>query len=839
MAVTKITWENKTGIQNDESVARKNKVMDGDMNEIKQVVNNNADELNTAQSNIEDLQSGQSTSNADITNIKNRISTLETDNKTNKSDISALKSDNTTNKENISTLQEQVSNKVDKVEGKGLSTNDYTTEEKQKLAGLKNYDDTEVKKDISDIKEEQETQNTNIENLQENDTTQDELIEKLQQENKNIKSALINVETEQAKSLHIEDASTVSAQLSVEGNAEQETREGYNLLNSSLFNLSEVSNYATFNKEDGTITFNGTVNADINIRSLRKQIIAGTGKENIVIKIISGSLNGLLRLVAQDTDYNNLVYTQIGTSSFTNKLTENIEYNIFSISITSGTVMNNLKLGFMIIDNSDLQKEYEPYGAMPSPKFPSAIISLGSNKNLYPGWEKGSVNGTTGQLEDTISNYIRSIDFISVFPNKKYTIKSYNIENINELNTAARMYNSDKEYLGSDYIGLIQDDSITFTLTNEDVRYIKIVSSNNSAITETSKVDIKLEEGTEATSYSPYGQGSTEIKKISKNLLDDTAYKNVTITSQNDISAIDYQKFDNFKKNKTYIVRIWFTDGTYVDDSNIMLYGYNSNKTIVDAISNTASEMYDNADEIKYVKLQINSSGLEKHQNKTIRGIQIEEGSVVTDYEEHQQENDVLPIQQEMLNGDYFELEEDGWKEVHIWSKIRFLNQDFKKSTKTEVTRYFVANIVNIVEDRNNTVVLSEHFLGIPSVQNDNNELGISNYNDNGFLINIDKADTNFDTLEKFETFLQNNEVYAYYKTTTPTKLACTEEQSAILDKLNELDMLNGTNNIITTEDIALLKLKYVVDTKTYIDNQINERLSNIENQIVNLSGGN
>ena len=222
MAVTKITWENKESIQDDGSIARKNKVMDDDMNEIKQVVNNNADELNIAQSNIEDLQSGQSTSNADITSIKNRVSTLETDNKTNKSDISALKSDNTTNKENISTLQEQVENKVDKIPGKGLSTNDFTNEYKQKLEDLENYDDTEVKKDISDIKEEQETQNTNIENLQENDTTQDELIEKLQQENENIKSALINVETEQAKSLHVENTSTVSGELSIEGNAEQD-----------------------------------------------------------------------------------------------------------------------------------------------------------------------------------------------------------------------------------------------------------------------------------------------------------------------------------------------------------------------------------------------------------------------------------------------------------------------------------------------------------------------------------------------------------------------------------------------------------------------------------------
>lgn len=43
------------------------------------------------------------------------------------------------------------SSKVDKVEGKGLSSNDYTNEEKTKLSSLENYDDTEVKGDISDL----------------------------------------------------------------------------------------------------------------------------------------------------------------------------------------------------------------------------------------------------------------------------------------------------------------------------------------------------------------------------------------------------------------------------------------------------------------------------------------------------------------------------------------------------------------------------------------------------------------------------------------------------------------------------------------------------------------
>lgn len=39
--------------------------------------------------------------------------------------------------------------KVDKVQGKVLSSNDYTTAEKEKLAGLSNYDDTEIKADIA------------------------------------------------------------------------------------------------------------------------------------------------------------------------------------------------------------------------------------------------------------------------------------------------------------------------------------------------------------------------------------------------------------------------------------------------------------------------------------------------------------------------------------------------------------------------------------------------------------------------------------------------------------------------------------------------------------------
>lgn len=59
--------------------------------------------------------------------------------------------------------------KVDKEVGKGLSTNDYTDEEKEKLSQLENYDDTQVKSDINTINEKIPTQATNNNQLADKD----------------------------------------------------------------------------------------------------------------------------------------------------------------------------------------------------------------------------------------------------------------------------------------------------------------------------------------------------------------------------------------------------------------------------------------------------------------------------------------------------------------------------------------------------------------------------------------------------------------------------------------------------------------------------------------------
>ena len=53
----------------------------------------------------------------------------------------------------ITELEKTVVNKVEKVQGKGLSSEDFTTTEKQKLNGLQNYDDTAIRESISNLEE--------------------------------------------------------------------------------------------------------------------------------------------------------------------------------------------------------------------------------------------------------------------------------------------------------------------------------------------------------------------------------------------------------------------------------------------------------------------------------------------------------------------------------------------------------------------------------------------------------------------------------------------------------------------------------------------------------------
>lgn len=82
----------------------------------------------------------------------------------------------------IGDIDKALATKVDKEEGKGLSANDYTDQEKEKLAGLSNYDDTEIKQELSDKVSKKELTEAAAGTLTEAKSYTDTEVEKLKEE---------------------------------------------------------------------------------------------------------------------------------------------------------------------------------------------------------------------------------------------------------------------------------------------------------------------------------------------------------------------------------------------------------------------------------------------------------------------------------------------------------------------------------------------------------------------------------------------------------------------------------------------------------------------------------
>lgn len=393
---SKINYNNKAPFQTLEEIPDENKVNANDMNEIKTVVNNNADELNTAKEDIEGLQNGQGTASTDITSLKNRTTALETDNTTNKQNIQNLQTDNEINKTNITNLQ---NSKVDKVEGKNLSTNDFTNEYKQKLDNLSNYDDTEVKADIAELEEkvstleeDNTTNKTNIETLQEDNTQNKSDISDLQdsQEEQDAEiGILMNAlpsETQESENINIKGTIPVKfKEFSVEGNSKQETREGYNLLNYNSLESTTINGVAFTINDDKSITANGTATANATFN-----LIGGPGVYPLELEEGDYTLNGCEG--GSSSTYSMEIYDgttyracQNGKTTF-NTTGTSIR---FYISVKSGVTVNNVTFYPMLVKGTE-EKEYEPYGVMPSPEYRSPIQNVEGdvnvtvcNKNLF------------------------------------------------------------------------------------------------------------------------------------------------------------------------------------------------------------------------------------------------------------------------------------------------------------------------------------------------------------------------------------------------------------------------------------------------------------------------
>ena len=197
--------------------------------------------------------------------------------------------------------------------------------------------------------------------LEESQSKQDKLIQKLQ-------SNMINESTEEATSLHVEDASDLPAVLSVKGNHYQETQEGTS--NLAVLNEGSVTQGGiTVDIENGNIKVNGT-NTTTEILIFNVGTVVLIKGETYYIKRLGTVNNTGIYLNNSGTQ----VWGQNTETSFEAK-----ETGIFNVFLTAGTTqINNTTQQFLVSKTSGANWE-EGKAAMPSLYYPSEISTVKDN----------------------------------------------------------------------------------------------------------------------------------------------------------------------------------------------------------------------------------------------------------------------------------------------------------------------------------------------------------------------------------------------------------------------------------------------------------------------------
>lgn len=233
------------------------------------------------------------------------------------------------------------------------------------------YNDKDVKDSIKEIQDKQTLQDKNIENIQTKNTEQDKLIQKLQ-------NNMIQESTEEATSLHLEDASDLPAVLNISGNHYQEQQEG----TSNLVVLNEGSitqDGITIDIKDGVGTVSGT-----NTSSATIYIEIGTAylykdKKYYIKKVTGGGGYSLYK------NGKTIWFPDSGESSFS--ASETGEYSIRYSAGANAKPITTFKLSIYEISE---QEWVQGKKSIPSLEYPSTIETVKgemnvvvSNKNLY------------------------------------------------------------------------------------------------------------------------------------------------------------------------------------------------------------------------------------------------------------------------------------------------------------------------------------------------------------------------------------------------------------------------------------------------------------------------
>ena len=239
-----------------------------------------------------------------------------------------------------------------------------------------------------------------------------------------------------------------------------------------------------------------------------------------------------------------------------------VKIRVWLISNNTATgITNSFTISELIVCEKDLYDGYEPYGVSPSPEYPSEIKSVGYENllNLIDG--VNSSNGVVATVEKGIvtmnGTYTGSDNMWFTIPSEEYSLKkgetyTYSLDNSEILNNEIRTRTLLSGYLDCNFSTINRTNTVTLiedeSSSRLQIRLIPGITFNNFIFKP------KIEKGSIAHPYIPYGKHGIEVVNVGKNRLPNNPDK----TSTNGVAVIK-NKDGSITLNGTSTANSWVT----------------------------------------------------------------------------------------------------------------------------------------------------------------------------------------------------------------------------------------------------------------------------------------
>ena len=654
--------------------------------------------------------------------------------------------------------------------------------------------------------------------------------------------------------IYLDDSSNMPIEnLKINGGYSQDTRQGYNLLQNIA--TSQTINGVTFSvQEDGSVIANGTANANAIFYCINGLTLSAGDY------IFNGCPNG-----GSGTTYksdiiktdNNALITDFGNDISMVNINEDTEIKYVRLVVYSGYKANNLIFKPQLIEGT-ISKPYEKYGASPTPDYPSEIKTVGNNVNYFKIEPQVTYGVTITEnadggivLNGTATQTARITNVVNLgVGDFTLSVKS------NKINS--NVYVRTRNKAGT--LGLTTPLTDTSKIiSNNTEAYSTELTINKDTVLEDFILYPKLEKGLVATPYSSYNQGNVEVNIKNKNIMPiinlDTnwEYTNNGIKNLSQNTGVDITEF-KIKKGKTVSFGIKMfskpiSDSTftiYIDNDSNVIAGFNSFNSY--DVNKTVSRSYTaERDCTARIRLWGNAN------SETFEFQLWAELDSLTEYEKHQSQTIIMPVQQEMLSGDYIEdFEHHEWKKLILTGDetITYYNAPSTEIANNLDTAYFTIGITERAQGISNNII-SNMFRNLYTTGgiwgtaiSTSDTLKESIAADASIRLRINK-----NRLQGYDNSLTKNEKIAllktyikskydagtpmilYYELAEPLELQLTNEQK---EAINSINTYKNVTNISLSDELTSIDITYKKDLESE-HNGFEKDISNLIETVTNL----